>query len=408
MVIEYLTWALSSLLTCFAAVQVLLVVLALAKRNGKQEARPGRLHRFAVVISARNEQKVIGSLLDSLNGQNYPKELCDIVVVADNCTDFTAAIAQSAGAKVYARHDTDRVGKGYALGWLVNVAAPDILKKYDAIAVFDADNVAEENFLREMSAALHQNPVAMGYRDAKNPRESWVSACAALFFWTFSRFVCAPRAKLGMSVMVGGTGYAFRTSVIKDGWHTRTMLEDIEFSLQMIAKQEKIGFAPKCVFYDEQPVHLRMALRQRCRWSVGTYQNLGVTAPLLFEKGWRRDWRARLDAASFLFIVPIAALNMACLALSLCQALVYGADAWGLAIQALRPLALGWGVMLGQGLLTSLAERKQVLPRHLLAYPLYMALAGLVALPAMFMPNLAWHPIRRESKLQTVKEPSGL
>ena len=89
---------------------------AAAGRNGTS-SKPS-LHRFAVVVSARNEEGVIGELLESLNRQNYPKELLDLYVVADNCTDDTAGAARRAGAFVYERFDQLHKGKGYAMDYL--------------------------------------------------------------------------------------------------------------------------------------------------------------------------------------------------------------------------------------------------------------------------------------------------
>ena len=57
-------------------------------------------HTFAVIIPARNEEKVIANLLESLKTQNYPKELYDVFVVANNCTDRTSEIALSLDANV--------------------------------------------------------------------------------------------------------------------------------------------------------------------------------------------------------------------------------------------------------------------------------------------------------------------
>ncbi len=74
-----------------------------------------KMHRYAVLISARNEEKVISTLVDSIHRQSYPQELIDVYVIADNCTDKTAQMAKKAGAIVFVRNDMDNVGKGYAL-----------------------------------------------------------------------------------------------------------------------------------------------------------------------------------------------------------------------------------------------------------------------------------------------------
>lgn len=120
---------------CYAY-QFLYIPSALCKK--RKPLPQGAPHRFAVLIAARNEEAVIGNLLDSLRAQDYPASLLSIYVVADNCTDQTAQIAREHGAKVFERHDRGRVGKGFALSYLLR----RIKKRYDAYFVFDADSVS--------------------------------------------------------------------------------------------------------------------------------------------------------------------------------------------------------------------------------------------------------------------------
>ncbi len=72
------------------------------------------MHRFAVLVAARNEEAVIGQLIESIQMQDYPSELVDVYVVADNCDDSTASVAREKGAFVYERFNKVHVGKGYA------------------------------------------------------------------------------------------------------------------------------------------------------------------------------------------------------------------------------------------------------------------------------------------------------
>ena len=79
-------------------------------------------HKYGILIAARNEEKVIGNLIDSINKQDYPKDLYKVFVVADNCTDNTASIARKHGAVVYEREDNEHRTKGFALQFLVIVS----------------------------------------------------------------------------------------------------------------------------------------------------------------------------------------------------------------------------------------------------------------------------------------------
>ena len=110
------------------------------------------LHRYAFVISARNEEKVIGGLIDSLKQQDYPAELLSIFVVADNCTDHTAELCREKGAYVYERFNRVQVGKGYALDYLFKQMKKDgLIDDYDAFVVFDAENIVARGYIRAMN-----------------------------------------------------------------------------------------------------------------------------------------------------------------------------------------------------------------------------------------------------------------
>lgn len=115
---------------------------------------PCKQHRFMAIIPARNEEKVIQNLINSLKQQNYPAELLDIYVIADNCTDKTALLAKEAGAIVYERFNTIRKNKGFALEWFFNVVLNEYPDKYDAFCIFDADNIVASDFFYIMNSKL--------------------------------------------------------------------------------------------------------------------------------------------------------------------------------------------------------------------------------------------------------------
>ena len=101
--------------------------------------------KFSVIVPAHNEELVIGPLIDNLTSLNYPKELYDVFVIADNCTDSTASIARAHGALVYERTNHEQKGKGYALEWFF-AKLYNSPKKYDAVVIFDADNLVPPIF----------------------------------------------------------------------------------------------------------------------------------------------------------------------------------------------------------------------------------------------------------------------
>ena len=229
-------------------------------------------HRFIIALPANNEEGVIGNLIKSLQMQDYDKSLYDIYVIADNCTDGTANVARENGAIVYERFDEDKKTKGYALNWFLD-KMKDKKDDYDALLVFDADNVVDKNFLNVMNKKLCQGEVLVqGYRDIKNPTDTWVSGGYAIFYWTMNRLYHLARYNIGLSPLINGTAFMVKWDILIDeGWNTKTLTEDIEFALINISKGVKLGWAKDAIVYDEQPLTFKQSWKQRERWSVRTY-----------------------------------------------------------------------------------------------------------------------------------------
>lgn len=228
---------------------------------------------FAVVICARNEQEVIGHLLGSLETQQYPHDLYRVFVVADNCTDATAQVARDAGAVVWERNDSKHIGKGYALNFATRLLA-DYPETYDALCVFDADNIASPAFLAQIDAVMTDDVDGVtGFRDSKNAHMSPISEAYSIYWYMLMRFYHNPRMHMGLSCYIGGTGFAFRLSSIPGGiWDTCTVTEDLEFTYQRVLEGRRIVFARDAVFYDEQPSDLATAWTQMKRWVMGPKQ----------------------------------------------------------------------------------------------------------------------------------------
>ncbi len=207
-------------------------------------------HRFIIALPANNEETVIGNLIKSLKMQDYDKDLFDIYVIADNCTDNTAKIARENGAIVYERFDETKKTKGYALNWFLSKMK---VKKddYDALLVFDADNIVDKNFLNVMNKKLCQGEVLVqGYRN---------------------RLYHLARYNMGLSPLINGTAFMVKWDMLIDeGWNTKTLTEDIEFALINISKGVKLGWAKDAIVYDEQPLTFKQSWKQRERWSVRT------------------------------------------------------------------------------------------------------------------------------------------
>ncbi|WP_209700806.1 glycosyltransferase family 2 protein [Clostridium algifaecis] len=225
---------------------------------------------FALIVAAHNEEIVIGDIVESLKSIEYPKELYDIFVVADNCNDKTAEMAKDKGAIVYERFNKDKRGKGYALEWMFSKLFK-MNKKYSAVAIFDADNLVHKDFLKEMNKKLCEGyKVVQGYLDSKNPEDTWITGSYSIGFWTNNRMFQLGKSNIGLSTQLGGTGFCIETNILKKlGWGATCLTEDLEFTCKLILNGYKIGWAHDAIVYDEKPLTLSQSWRQRKRWMQG-------------------------------------------------------------------------------------------------------------------------------------------
>ena len=257
-------------LICYSY-QLLYVPVALWRRHRVEKAAP--LRRYAVLISARNEESVIAQLIDSIRQQDYPAEYLDVYVVADNCTDNTARAASEAGAAVYRRSDRVHVGKGYALNFLLaRIREERGDQYYDGYFVFDADNLLASDYVSRMNETFGEDcQVVTSYRNSKNYGDNWISAGYGLWFLRDAAFLNAPRTRLGLSAVVSGTGYLFSREVMlrHNGWPFHSLSEDTEFTVDCHITGEKIGYCGEAELFDEQPTRFGQSVRQRMRWVRG-------------------------------------------------------------------------------------------------------------------------------------------
>ena len=257
-------------LICYSY-QLLYVPVALWRRHKVVRSAP--LRRYAVLISARNEEAVITHLIDSIRQQDYSQENLDVYVVADNCTDNTAGAAREAGAIVYRRSDRVHVGKGYALHFLLTRIREERGDQYyDGYFVFDADNLLAPDYVSRMNEVFGEEyPIVTSYRNSKNYGDNWISAGYGLWFLRDAAFLNEPRTRLGLSAMVSGTGYMFSREIMLrcNGWPFHSLSEDTEFTVDCLLKGVRIGYCGSAELFDEQPTRLGQSVRQRMRWVRG-------------------------------------------------------------------------------------------------------------------------------------------
>ena len=264
-------------LICYSY-QFIYIPIALIGKHRKKKRSPNNLipqHSFAVLISARNEEKVIPDLLKSLHNQDYPQDKISIFVIADNCTDNTAFIAKTNGATVYIRRNLEKIGKGYAISELLRHIRNDYPKGFDGYLVFDADNILSPCFISEINKKMSDGyDIITSYRNSKNYSDNWISSGYAIWFLRESRFLNGARDIIGSSCHVSGTGFMFSRAVLESmqDWPYHLLTEDIEFSVDQVLKGRRIAFCEDAELYDEQPTDLITSLKQRARWTKGYVQ----------------------------------------------------------------------------------------------------------------------------------------
>lgn len=300
-VLGYISQVLLTLTTLFYLYQVFYLFIPLVIR--KKKHNPQKDHRYAILIAARNEEAVLPHLLDSIRAQEYPAELVDTYVVADNCTDNTADVAREHGATVFTRFDPKRVGKGFALNFLIeHIRGLGKLEDYDCFLIFDADNLLRPDYIRQMNQLPSDGFEAFcGYRNIKNYCTNWITYGYALWFLHESTHMNRSRYLIGSSANVNGTGFGFTQSLLQKigTWNFFTLSEDTEFNNWCIDNGVKIGYCQDAILYDEQPVTFSQSWKQRTRWAQGTAQVTLRYTGRLFKNLFRGDWTSY---ASFEFL----------------------------------------------------------------------------------------------------------
>ncbi len=393
--------------------QFIYIIVALyndKKKKTTSAYKARKLHRFAFIIAARNESAVIGNLIKSIKAQNYPSELIDVIVVADNCSDNTAEISRSNGAIVYERFNDILKGKSYALDYAFNKIKDEhgSFTAYDGYFIFDADNIVDKNYVREMNNTFDRGfKVITSYRNSKNFGTNWITSGYSLWFCREAKFLNNPRMILNTSCAVSGTGFLINSSIIEkyEGWKFNLLTEDIEFSVVNVLDGEKIGYCADAMFYDEQPETFSQSWNQRLRWSKGFYQVMFKYGGELIVNMFKRKELFVSCYDMFMTIAPATLLSVGCVLLNLVFLIIGLADME--TFKLIFPLAMEsilfglinyYLIMFMMGVITMITEGPKIIAStkqkalSLFTFPVFMATYIPISLVAL-VKKVEWKPI---------------
>ena len=385
---------LSTVLSLVAVYTGVIALFTFKKRKPYPKAAPKT--RFLVLIPARNEERVIAHLIDALRKQNYPRELFDIVVAANNCTDRTAEIARAAGVSVF-ECEGQITCKGDVLHQAIERFLPE---KYDAFAFFDADNLPDPEFLAAMNDALCAGERVCKCRlKAGNAFDSWVAGNYGIYHammeWVFSR----PHAAAGFSSNLVGTGYVVHREVFEKlgGWNTKSMCEDSEFGAICASIGVRVAWVYEALSYDEQVTGFWTSMRQRLRWCSGMVEAAHYRLPSLLKRDVPKRGVALDFAMTFILAhtQPIAAVLMV-LALPWYPGWMFLTMACSAGLSAI-------GIMLFSTLMCKLGGYPiGKMKLAILLSPIFMASWAPLQILALVKPVKRWSPIAHTG--QEIKE----
>ncbi len=246
--------------------------------------------RIAYLIPAHNEESVIYDMVrDLIENQKYPREKFDVYVVADNCTDRTAELAEKAGAIVLLHNDPDPAHHmalyplKYGVNYLINLKE----NAYDMVIHLDADNHINEEFSSRMNDAFQSGvDFARGYEGALNGTQNFYTKACALFYAFDSRFGSRVRERLGIAAHVNGSGAMMSVRMLKEcgGYDCESISDDAEFNFNRMLEGRKGHYVEDAVVYEDMPSSFKDTLNRNKRIGSGGMKLLKTKLLAMFGK----------------------------------------------------------------------------------------------------------------------------
>lgn len=304
-----LLWPLAAALATLAVLgSATLLVLSLAAARRRPARRASMepvapMLSLAIVVPAHNEACGIARTLNNLLPLTQADGASTVVVVADNCSDDTAAVAHACGARVLQRQDPDRRGKGCALDFAFHALATE---GFDAYLVIDADSLVSASLLPAVRAQLEAGAAAVQARYTVLQDHGAAPTLAQLALFAFNVLRPRGRAALGLSAGILGNGFALRQAVLERVPYSATsVVEDLEYHLHLIEAGERVVFADDGEVWGEMPERAEAQASQRTRWEGGRLRMLREHGAPLLARVLCGQWRL-LEPLLDLLLPPLA------------------------------------------------------------------------------------------------------
>lgn len=280
-----------SLSLMFVGLIAVLITNFVSRKNNNKPKNRKDGHDFCFLVPARYESKVIEELLKSIKNQSVKVDMKDVYVIVESMKDKTVGICKKYNATVVLRKHLELQRKGYAL----DEAVKEILEKkkhYDAYFIFDADNVLDKDYLKNMIPIYDKGyDMASGYRNCKNGNDSAIAACSALTFSLVNTVFNDKKNRQTKNITFSGTGFYIRGYLIEKwkGYPFHSLTEDYELSSYATLNDLTTYYNTKSVFYDEQPIKFKGTINQRVRWIRGYFDVRGMYTKKMFKSLDKKD-----------------------------------------------------------------------------------------------------------------------
>jgi len=301
------------------------LLIAGAAHPRRPVGQSGGTPHLAVVVPAHNEETVIAATMAAARSQQYPPDRIDVYVVADHCSDATAARARQSGATCLERNDGPRGRKAYALQWgLAELLASE--PTLDAFVVIDADSQLEPTFAATMASHLQSGqPVLQGQHRIANPRDSAFTGLADVDMRINNLLRNQAKGALGLSGRLMGDAMCFAREIIEAfGWPTETITEDREFGLFLGLRGIRTVYVPDAISRGQAAGRWQDASKQRMRWYAGMRQVRLARLGTL----WRAAWRANPVALDGLLELALPSISLSTLFSVVAAAIQVAFPAW--------------------------------------------------------------------------------